>query len=162
VFFLLIVKERRMQTLEDIFKGPPRPLENVQYYKERENSVNYQPDNTLFTSFQQTDYSSVNFDAEQSFRSNENNLKKGLRPWSGQLPYRSTKSFVNPGTRMIPESTRSSRVCFNDALANSGPWYLRQWPIWDHLPFLPSVGDVTKDPRYAVQTKGFTTEYRRI
>lgn len=116
-----------------------------------------------FQDFHRQDFSTVNFNAEQDFRYKAKDNKKDVRPFVGSLPFRTTPmSKIMPTHRMIPESTRVSRVCFNDALEQSGPFYLRQWPIWDHLPFLPSTGDVSKDPRYGQQTKGFTTEYKQM
>lgn len=113
--------------------------------------------------WQQGDFPDESFAAEQAFRQNAPELKKDIRPFVGQLPYATTpKSYVNPMLQMIPEQTRTSRVCFNEALENSGPWYLRHWQIWDYAPFLPSMGDVTKDPRYGIQTKGFTTDYLKL
>ena len=84
--------------------------------------------------------------------------------FQGQLPYLTSPRLYNTGVqeRMIPEDTRVSKVCFNEALEKSGPWYMRYWQIWDYAPFLPSIGDVTKDPRYGQQTRGFTTEYKKL
>lgn len=127
-------------------------------------TIPYGLDRSSFAApWQNDDFPDSSFAAEQSFRSTAPELKKDVRPFVGQLPYAtSPKTWVNPGIQMIPEQTRVSRVCFYEALDNSGPFYLRQWPIWDYMPFLPSIGDVTKDPRYGIQTKGFTTEYMKL
>lgn len=140
-----------------------RPMQDIQYTKEREESVVHKTANDQFGSLMQGDYSSVNFDTEQQFKFNPPGMKKDARPYVGSLPYRTTpRSWEHKGIQMIPETTRVSKVCFNDAVENSGPWYLRHWQIWDNAPFLPSMGDVSKDPRYGMQTKGFTTEYKRM
>lgn len=116
--------------------------------------------NNFDNSFINKDYGTFNIDEEQKLRAITPQLKRDLRPFTGQLPYHTTpKTWENPQLYMIPETTRVSNVCFNDALYKSGPWYLRHWQIWDNAPFLPSSGDVTKDPRYGMQTKSFTTEY---
>jgi len=146
---------------EDFF-SKPRPMQDIQYTKEREESVMHKTDNQ-FGSLTTDDYTSVNFDADQQFKFTAPELKKDLRPYTGQLPYRTTpRSWEHKGNQMIPEPTRVSKVCFNDALENSGPWYLRHWQIWENAPFLPSIGDISKDPRYGMQTKGFTTEYKKM
>jgi len=109
------------------------------------------------------DFPDSSFAAEQAFRSQAPQMKMDLRPFEGQLPYSTVpKNYLNPGMQMIPEQTRVSKVCFNEALDNSGPWYLRHWTIFDYAPFLPSVGDVSKDPRYGIQTKGFLTDYMKL
>ncbi|RKP33268.1 hypothetical protein BJ085DRAFT_31414 [Dimargaris cristalligena] len=116
-----------------------------------------------FGSPQIADYGKRNFDTEQAFRDTAPSSQSGVRQFSGQLPYATTpRSFENPMTKIIPQPTKMGKVCFNDALDKAGPFYLRQWQIWENAPFIPSLGDVTKDPRYAIQTKGFTTEYTRI
>ena len=107
------------------------------------------------------DFSSAAFDAEQTFLRTRSGVRKDRRSqFQGQLPYATTpKQWIMPQKQMIPETTRISRACFNEALDESGPFYLRHWQIWDYAPFLPSNGDVTQDPRYGMQTKGFTTDY---
>lgn len=127
--------------------------------------IAYGNDNGQFSApWQQGDFTEKNFDAEQLFRETQPEKQK-VRPFVGQLPYSTTpRSFLNPVTQLIPEQTRSSRVCFNEALEKSGPWYLRHFQLWDtpNAPFLPSAGDLSKDPRYSIQTKGFTTEYMKL
>lgn len=126
--------------------------------------IAYGMDNSQFSApWQKDDFAEKNFAAEQTFRSTGPELKKDVKPFVGQLPYSTTpRSYTYPVMQMVPEQTRVSRVCFNEAVENSGPWYLRHWQIWDNAPFLPSLGDVTKDPRYGIQTKGFTTEYMKL
>jgi hypothetical protein len=104
------------------------------------------------------------YGTEQQFRKNVSGVKRKNDPFVGQLPYMTTaKTYVNPMIQLIPQSTQINRVCFNEALANSGPFYLRHWQIWDNAPFLPSNGDVTLDPKYmSAQTKGFTAEYQKF
>lgn len=152
--------------ISDMYQRPSRPSQEHGYYKEREQSrqINYDQSGNDFSGFINADYTNENLEAENKFRYSQLSGKKGWqRPYSSQLPYRTTpKTYIQPEYQMIPESTRMSRVCFNEALDKSGPFYLRQWPIWDNAPFLPSVGDVTKDPRYGMQTKSFLTEYRKI
>ena len=154
-------------TYDDIYNRPVKTSSENKYYTEKEQTRSI-PENSngMFASFIDNDFNDNNLESEQNFRYSQSNGVKNLkRPFSSQLPYHTTpKSYVNPDLQMIPEPTRISnqRVCFNDAVNQSGPWYLRQWPIWDNYKYLPSAGDVTKDPRYSMQTKGFLTEYRRF
>ena len=92
----------------------------------------------------------------------ESNIRD--RGFQGQLPMNTSPRLWSDGTqeRMIPENTRVSKVCFNKALDESGPFYLRRWQIWDYAPLLPSIGDVTKDPRFGQQTRSFLTEYKKL
>lgn len=79
---------------------------------------------------------------------------------TGSLPYTTSPRLrKNPFDRMMPTDTRISKVCWNEALNQAGPHYLRYWPIFDHVPFAPSSGDVTKDPRYGMDTRRFTQPY---
>ena len=81
---------------------------------------------------------------------------------TGALPYATSPRLRrNPTDRMMPidTKTRFSRACFNECLNSAGPHYLRYWPIWDHMPFLPTGGDVALDPRYGANTKQFTEPY---
>jgi hypothetical protein len=105
----------------------------------------------------------VNFDQLGSYQYDSQKINKS-RGFSGQLPMATSPKLYGGDVqdRMIPEETRVSKVCFNEALENSGPWYLRHFQIWDYAPLLPSIGDVTKDPRYGQQTRGFTTEYKKL
>lgn len=137
------------------------PLKPISYFKEREETQHHQYDNT-FSDLLQADMKKRNMDVENKFRNIQQGTKRSTVPFSAQLPYNTTPRARGFSQRMIPESTRVSRVCFNEALENSGPFYLRHWPIWENAPFLPSVGDVSKDPRYGMQTKGFTTAYRQL
>ena len=152
----------------NIYQRPPVPLQENPFRRSTRDQTSrpiaYGLDQTPFAApWQQDDFPSQSFAAEQAFMSTAPELKKDVRPFTGQLPYATTpRSYMNPGMQMIPETTRVSKVCFNEALENSGPFYLRRWQIWDYAPFLPSIGDVTKDPRYGIQTKGFTTEYMRL
>jgi hypothetical protein len=100
-----------------------------------------------------------NFETEMSFWP-----KFGRDPLiTGALPYTTSPRLrKNPVDRMMPVDTRVSRSCWREALAQAGPHYLRHWPIWDSLPFAPSSGDVTKDPRYGVDTRRFTKPYRSL
>ena len=83
---------------------------------------------------------------------------------SGQLPYATLPRSIKKVTseRMIPLDTRMecSRSCWNEALAQSGPFYLRHWQIWDNAPFKPSSGDVSIDPRYGANTRQFTKSFK--
>lgn len=152
----------------NIYQRDPIPLQENPFTDSRRDrtsqTIPYGLDRTTFGApWQENDFPDASYAAEQTFRSTAPELKKDVRPFVGQLPYATTpKTWVNPMIQMIPEQTRVSRVCFNEALDNSGPFYLRQWQIWDYAPFLPSAGDVTQDPRYGIQTKGFTTEYLKI
>lgn len=152
---------------DNFAQTPQRPIQETQYYKEREQTVYHKTDNDVFGTLMDNDYSAVNFEADQRFKSSVSGVKqnKKSQQFEGQLPYRTTpRSWENrpTPTQMVPEVTQVSKVCFNEALDNSGPWYLRHWPLWENAPFLPSIGDVSKDPRYAIQTKGFTTEYKQM
>jgi hypothetical protein len=130
--------------------------------REKEIRNTYRPDSS-FAQFTTGDFPSAAFEADQQFKNLTPGVKRTFNPWQGQLPYSTTpRTYENPMLQMIPEPTRVSRVCFNDALEKSGPWYLRSWQPWENAPFLPSVGDVTKDPRFGEQTKGFTTEYKKL
>lgn len=82
---------------------------------------------------------------------------------SSSLPYQtSPRSFETPDTQIIAENTRVNRVCLNDQYIADGPAYLRSFQIWDNAPIKPSVGDVTKDPRYGMITKSFTSRYTTL
>jgi len=82
---------------------------------------------------------------------------------SDQLPYQtSARSYDTPELQLIPQQTRVNRVCLNDQYDRDGPAYLRTFQIWDNAPIKPSAGDVTKDPRYGVLTKSFTTSYTTL
>jgi len=115
---------------------------------------------------QETKDRSSYYSVEQEFREQVTGVKKShTNQWEGQLPYQTTpKSNVHTAIQMIPEYRNPvNRVCFREAVDNSGPFYLRHWQIWDNAPFLPSNGDVTLDPKYmSEQTKGFTTEYHKL
>lgn len=116
-----------------------------------------------YASLTSKDYGEAQITADAAIRSQVSGIKKKYESWQGQLPYATTPRQIDPNhTQWIPEDTRVSRVCMNEAIEKSGPFYLRQWPIWDNLPYLPSAGDVNLDPRYAIQTKTFTTEYRHL
>lgn len=81
----------------------------------------------------------------------------------GSLPYTTSPRYRrNMSNRMISEDTRLtfSRACWNECLNQSGPWYNRYWQIWDYVPFVPSYGDITKDPKIGIYTKSFTESYR--
>lgn len=81
---------------------------------------------------------------------------------TGSLPFAtSPRLYNNKNDRMIAVDTRISRACFNDCIAQAGPFYLRHWQIWDTAPFKPSTGDVTKDPRYGENTRQFTMPFRK-
>ena len=154
----------------NIYQRSPVPLQDNPFQNTRSDKTSkvipYGMDAGGFSApWQQNDFPDASYQAEQTFRDIGPELKKDIRPFEGQLPYSTTpRSYLNPAMQMVPQQTRiaNSRVCFNEALDNSGPWYLRHWQIWDNAPFLPSVGDVTKDPRYGIQTKGFTTDYMKL
>lgn len=142
------------------------PFDKNRYIEEKEKSQYYQTDTNMFQEFLSND--AQDRVAEAQIRKDNTSVKKDARrtQWQGQLPYQtSTRTRENSNVQLIPESTKGHdiKVCFNDALDKSGPFYLRHWQIWDSAPFLPSFGDVTKDPtRTMQQTKGFTTEYKKI
>ena len=127
-----------------------------QLYNDNKDSLD-----TLFMQMQQNDGFDINVD--QQFRNGGSLINDNfVRRDEMQLPYSvgSRRTFVNPNLYMIPETTQVSRSCFNEALNNSGQFYLRWWTPFDNAPFLPSNGDTDKDPRYlGVQTKSFTSEY---
>lgn len=131
------MKQDQLQA-QAVFQRPVKYIENV-----------FGPD-------VRPDYSKMDLDVQDSFLP-----KYGKdRIFKGSLPYTtSPKLYRNVQDRMIPEETRISKVCWNDALADSGPWYLRHWQIWDGVPFLPTTGDVAKDPRYGKMTNDFTRDY---
>lgn len=97
------------------------------------------------------------------------NKKRDVRlsRYEGQLPMHTTPrlcKFNQMESRIEPETTRgvSPRCSFNERVEAQGPFYLRHWQIFDNAPFLPSEGDVTKDPRYSVMTKGHSADYRLV
>jgi hypothetical protein len=161
----------------NIYQRPFVPLQNNPFSRTQERDVSrpipHGMDAREFsTPWEKVDFPSNEIDVENTFRYTAPEFKADLRlpnrqtgnfPYEGQLPYSTTpKEYPRIPYMAIPENTQISKVCFNEALDNSGPWYLRSWQIWDNAPFLPSNGDVTKDPRYGIQTKGFTTEYMNI
>ena len=89
----------------------------------------------------------------------QNYQRKFRNSYSGQLPYATMGATPGYG-QMVPETTKASRVCINKS-EEATPFYERYWPIVDHQPILPTIGDVDADPRYkARMTKTFTTEYK--
>lgn len=105
------------------------------------------------------DKSKVDFDTEMSFWPKFGKDRLNM----GSLPYTTSPRLKkNIADRIIPVDTQlgCSRACTNEALAQAGPWYLRHWQIWDYAPFKPTSGDVTRDPRYGVNTRQFTKPYR--
>jgi hypothetical protein len=152
----------------NIFQRDPIPLRPNPFTDSRRDGTSkpiaHGLDRAIFDApWQKNDFPDAAFNAEQQFQSIAPTLKRDVRPFVGQLPYATTpKMWITPGERMIPAPTRVSRVCFNEAVDNSGPFYLRRWQIWDNAPFLPSAGDVANDPRYSIQTKTFTTEYNEL
>jgi hypothetical protein len=101
-----------------------------------------------------------NYDTERSLRSQ---WELYDRMNTGSLPYSSGPRLLKKEhERMISLSTKLnfSKVCFNKCVEDAGPSYLRYWQIWDSAPFIPSVGDVSIDPRYTqMDTKLFTEPY---
>ena len=78
---------------------------------------------------------------------------------TGNLPYSTTPRLNSTERPELPIDTRVSRVCWNEAVAQAGPYYLRHWPLWDGAPFQPSIGDVSKDPRFGgSHTRQFTQQ----
>jgi len=99
-----------------------------------------------------------NYDVEMSFWPRFGRDRMNV----GSLPYTtSPKMLRNPVDRMMSEPTKMgfSRACFNECVNRSGPWYLRHWQIWDYAPLPPTNGDVSKDPRYGMDTRQFTEPY---
>ena|SRR5947209_2721856 len=138
----------------------PTSLSREQY---RENS-NTAYDKS-FNNMQQTDYAGLNRTEEAQLRYVAPEPKRGFKTRNDQMPYVTTGRRIDPmNNKLVPESTREGdlTVQFNEAVDNSGPFYLRHWQIWDNAPFLPSAGDVSQDPRYGIQTKGFTAEYKKL
>src|SRR6476619_6216067 len=105
----------------NIFQKSPPPLqENPFKSGKRDYSsqpIPYGNDRSVFNaSWQDGDFSDASFTAEQQFRSNAPEMKMDVRPFEGQLPFSTTpRSYLNPGMQMIPEQTRVSKVCFNEA-----------------------------------------------
>jgi hypothetical protein len=106
--------------------------------------------------------STQSLDAEAQFRRTQTGVKKSRQPFSGALPFVTTrKEFKNPSFRMVPVSTRSTQIHteFAQKTEERGPLYLQQWPILNQSHLRPSRGDVTLDPRYGTQTKGASSAY---
>lgn len=103
------------------------------------------------------DIKDKNVDKEMSFwpKFGRDRLNTGSLPY-----YTSPKLKRTPFERIIPIDTRISRPCWNETLAQSGPFYLRYWQIWDNASILPTTGDISKDPRYGENTRQFTKPYR--
>ena len=145
----------------------PAPEQMSRYYQPGRQIDNTQ-ESAAYQSLLRNDTQNPDFyNYEQAFREAQvkESLKrdKRLNRVSGQLPYLTTPRLFNaPGRRMIPESTRDveHRIRFNQKVDEAGPFYLRHWQIFDNAPFLPSSGDVTKDPRYSIMTKGSNVEYQ--
>ncbi len=149
---------------DEMYQRSGRPLAEHGYYKEREQTrqINPEPYGN-WASFISNDYTQQNRDTENQFRYQVSGVKKDRSPFSAQLPYNTTpKTYTPPTHQMIPQTTRFDKVCFNEALDKAGPHYLRHWQIFDNAPFLPSNGDLSKDPRYGQQTKNFLTSYRKL
>lgn len=89
--------------------------------------------------------------------------KRDTRPFSGQLPYHTTsKQFNYQGYRpkiAMLTTPKGNSVCFNTQLAQT-PFYNRSWQPFENMPFVPSTGDVFKDPRYSQTTNNFSNEYK--
>lgn len=85
--------------------------------------------------------------------------KRDKRPYSGELPVDFSARQPNYDARRIDvaqmTSTKGDFVCFNERVSAS-PFYLRSWAIFEDMPMVPSIGDVTKDPRYSMITKQFS------
>lgn len=81
---------------------------------------------------------------------------------TGQLPYSTTPRLKHtPDRQFLPVDTRVPRSCFNECLAQSGPWYLRGAPILDYAPILPTRGDVSLDlSKGSLFTRQFTQSYK--
>jgi hypothetical protein len=77
----------------------------------------------------------------------------------GSLPYSTAPRLRRtPLQQLVPINTRVPPGEWKEAIARAGPFYYRYWPIWDTMPFLPSRGDVSLDPRYVVsQSRRVTT-----
>lgn len=129
-------------------------------------SQEHQTDQSVFGNWQGHDaIPQSSLDAEEEFRRVQPGVKISRLPFSGALPLATTPRQPHaPTFRMVPTSTRSVDIHteFADMSEARGPLYLQQWPIWDNLPFLPSRGDVSLDPRYAMQTKGSSATYMKV
>ncbi len=104
---------------------------------------------------------SGNINVEDSFRFIVSGGKRErVSPYSAQLPILTTPASKKFTDTIFPESTRSSRVSWNSEVDN-GAYFARRWQLG--LPQPPLViTDTSKDPRYAIQTKGFAVQYRPL
>lgn len=111
---------------------------------------------------QRSDYSATNAQMEASDQLRPQNFTRRFQnQYSGQLPY-ATTGFKPSAEQWTSLPTRASRVCINIA-EEKEPFYERYWPITDHQPVQPSIGDVVADPRYHMQmTKTFTADYKKL
>ena len=121
--------------------------------------------NSEFSYLTEFDQGQNNAFLDNTFRSKQTQWKVDTRPFQGQLPFQNTAFAYNiDAIRNEPIVTKykGQKVIFNDALHESGPFYLRQWPIWDNFPILPTCGDVTLDPRYSIQTNIKSGQYKQL
>ena len=146
----------------DMVDKKPPVSERPNFFDQRNDLRHSETNFNEFSADISSDFSNINYEADSQLRYTKPDNKRDVPRYSTQLPYLTTPHMVSTSNQqMIPKVGQFSRICFNDALAKSGPFYLRSWQIWDNAPFLPSLGDVTKDPtRMAEQTKGFSTEYK--
>jgi hypothetical protein len=83
------------------------------------------------------------------------------QPYSEQLPHAGQGVRWSTG-QLIPEPTRTTRVAMNKAFEDT-PYYERKWEPVEHLPVLPTIGNIDADPRYhSLSTKTNMTEYKQI
>lgn len=129
-------------------------------------SEEHKTDVSEFSDWQARDAMPISsLEAEQELRQVQGGVKKSRDPFCGSLPFATTpKVHKNPDFRMVPATTRSKTIHTDFAKMSEarGPLYQQQWPVFDNVPFLPSRGDVALDPRYGVQTKGFSTAYMKL
>lgn len=73
------------------------------------------------------------------------------------------RTFPNPMVRSVPESTREtgSRIRLDDQMAEADI-SSRTFDQFKYAPYVPSAGDVGRDPRYAIQTKGAVGDYQLV
>lgn len=104
-----------------------------------------------------SDKSKKNYDVESSFQTTSFGKDRMIQ---GSLPFATSPRLKrNVTDRNLPVNTTISRVCFNDCLNEGGRFHDRYWVDWNNHAFLPTTGDVTKDPRYGENTRSFTKPY---
>ncbi len=107
------------------------------------------------------------FDAYNEFiKARQNsNLRRSSRANKGlERTYQMMPRVMNdPMARIFPTSTKEigEKLRLNDSF-DQAKMSSRQFDLFDNAPFIPSVGDVGKDPRYAIQTKNASGDYQLV